>query len=100
MKLLTHEIGSLAKPPWLVKTSAGRPLDETDIEHARTWGEKVGVAGHEELVEALQRGEPTKAELGHWASSRGSSSVELRASITPASTSLSIPFGRSLRCVP
>ena len=26
VRFLTHEVGSLAKPPWLVKTSAGRPL--------------------------------------------------------------------------
>ena len=63
MKLLTHEIGSLAKPPWLVKTSAGTPLDESDVGHARTWGEKVGVDGYEELVESLQRGNPDK-EIG------------------------------------
>ena len=43
VKFLTHEVGSLAKPPWLVKTSAGKPLEESDIEHAREWGEKVGV---------------------------------------------------------
>ena len=43
MQFLTHEIGSLAKPPWLVKTSAGRPLDESDLQHAARWGEKVGV---------------------------------------------------------
>ena len=42
-KFLTHEIGSLAKPPWLVKTAQGRELDPGDIEHARSWGEKVGV---------------------------------------------------------
>src|SRR5206468_6142559 len=69
MNFLTHEIGSLAKPPWLVKTSAGPPLDESAVEHARTWGEKVGVDGHEELVETLQRGgELDKDELGRWAS--------------------------------
>ena len=42
---LTHEVGSLAKPPWLVKTSAGKPLEESDVEHAKTWGEKLGVDG-------------------------------------------------------
>jgi 5-methyltetrahydropteroyltriglutamate--homocysteine methyltransferase len=72
LKLLTHEIGSLAKPPWLVKASAGRPLDETDVEHARTWGQKVGVDGHEELVERLERvngsGSLDAHELGRWAS--------------------------------
>jgi 5-methyltetrahydropteroyltriglutamate--homocysteine methyltransferase len=68
MKLLTHEIGSLAKPPWLVKTSAGRPLDDSDVDHARRWGEKIGVEGHEELVEGLRQGRADTAELGHWAS--------------------------------
>ena len=69
MNFLTHEIGSLAKPPWLVKASAGRELDERDIEHARDWGEKVGVDGYDELVEVLQRGERLdKDELGRWAS--------------------------------
>jgi 5-methyltetrahydropteroyltriglutamate--homocysteine methyltransferase len=72
LKLLTHEIGSLAKPPWLVKASAGRPLDESDVEHARSWGEKVGVEGYEELVELLRRaggnGRLDTHELGHWAS--------------------------------
>ena len=68
MNLLTHEIGSLAKPPWLVKTSAGRPLDGSDFEHAQNWGEKVDVDGHEELVEKLRRGDADKDELGRWAS--------------------------------
>ena len=71
-RFLTHEIGSLAKPPWLVKTAQGRELDETDIEHARTWGERVGVEGHEELVEKLTTrgfGEAESAEeLARWAS--------------------------------
>jgi 5-methyltetrahydropteroyltriglutamate--homocysteine methyltransferase len=58
---LTHEIGSLAKPPWLTKTALGR-------EHARTWGEKVGVAGHEELVESLQRGDAELDEIARWSS--------------------------------
>ena len=42
LKFLTHEIGSLAKPPWLVKTSQGRKLEESDIEHARTLGREGG----------------------------------------------------------
>ena len=41
IKFLTHEVGSLAKPPWLVKTSAGKPLEESDVEHAQAWGEKL-----------------------------------------------------------
>jgi 5-methyltetrahydropteroyltriglutamate--homocysteine methyltransferase len=67
-KFLTHEIGSLAKPPWLTKSALGRELDESDIEHARTWGEKVGVDGHEELVEKLQTGGAELDELARWSS--------------------------------
>ena len=47
---------------------AGRELDESDIEHARTWGEKVGVEGHEELVESLQRGDAELEEIARWSS--------------------------------
>ena len=65
---LAHEIGSLAKPPWLVKTSQGRELDASDIEHARSWGEKVGVEGHEELVESLQKGGADPDEVARWSS--------------------------------
>ena len=43
IKFLTHEVGSLAKPSWLVKTSAGKPLEESDIEHAQAWGDKLEV---------------------------------------------------------
>jgi len=71
IKLLTHEIGSLAKPPWHVKTSAGRAVDESDFEHARSWGDRLGVDGHEELVELLQRTEPSDkrtAEVANWSS--------------------------------
>jgi 5-methyltetrahydropteroyltriglutamate--homocysteine methyltransferase len=68
VKFLEHEIGSLAKPPWLVKTSQGRELDEADIDHARTWGEQVGVEGHEELVELLRRGNADPADVANWSS--------------------------------
>jgi 5-methyltetrahydropteroyltriglutamate--homocysteine methyltransferase len=68
LNFLTHEIGSLAKPPWLVKTSQGRDLDPSDVEHARAWGEKVGVEGHEELVESLERGDADPDEVARWSS--------------------------------
>jgi 5-methyltetrahydropteroyltriglutamate--homocysteine methyltransferase len=68
VKFLTHEIGSLAKPPWLTKSALGRPLDEGDVEHARSWGEKVGVDGYEELVESLERGGASVDELARWSS--------------------------------
>ncbi len=39
--LLTHEIGSLAKPNWRVKALRGRPLQDEDVEEARTWLERL-----------------------------------------------------------
>ncbi len=68
MTFLTHEIGSLAKPPWLVKTSAGKDLEPSDIEHARAWGEKLGVEGHEELVELLEEPDRGAGEVARWSS--------------------------------
>ena len=68
LRLLTHEIGSLAKPPWLVKASAGSPLEEEDVEHARQWGERLQVSGHEQLVELLRSPKPDAEELGRWSS--------------------------------
>jgi 5-methyltetrahydropteroyltriglutamate--homocysteine methyltransferase len=67
-KFLSHEVGSLAKPVWLVKTAQGRELEPSDIDHARTWGEKVGVEGHEELVELLERGGADADEVARWSS--------------------------------
>jgi 5-methyltetrahydropteroyltriglutamate--homocysteine methyltransferase len=73
VRFLTHEIGSLAKPPWHVKTAAGRPLEESDVEHARSWGERLAVPGHEELVELLARpgdeGAARAREVARWSSS-------------------------------
>jgi 5-methyltetrahydropteroyltriglutamate--homocysteine methyltransferase len=72
VRFLTHEIGSLAKPPWHVRTAAGRPLEESDVEHARSWGKRLGVPGHEELVELLARGTANggapKDEVARWSS--------------------------------
>jgi 5-methyltetrahydropteroyltriglutamate--homocysteine methyltransferase len=70
VRFLTHEVGSLAKPPWLVKTSAGRPLEPADAEHAAVWGERLAVPGHEELVELLRRGPGVEHsdEIARWSS--------------------------------
>jgi len=70
IRLLTHEVGSLAKPPWLVKASAGRPLDAADADHAADWGERLAVPGHEELVELLRRGSAPEHvdEIARWSS--------------------------------
>jgi 5-methyltetrahydropteroyltriglutamate--homocysteine methyltransferase len=70
VRFLTHEVGSLAKPPWLVKTSAGRPLEPADAEHAALWGERLAVPGHEKLVELLRRGPGVEHadEIARWSS--------------------------------
>ena len=53
--LLSHEVGSLAKPGWRVSAYAGRPVQEKDIEAARTWGERLAVPDWQELVALLRR---------------------------------------------
>jgi 5-methyltetrahydropteroyltriglutamate--homocysteine methyltransferase len=63
IRFLTREIGSLGKPSWRVKTFAGRPLDESDIEQAERWGQRLGVENYEQLVELLRSGQFGKAEL-------------------------------------
>jgi 5-methyltetrahydropteroyltriglutamate--homocysteine methyltransferase len=72
--LLTHELGSLAKPNWRVKGAAGAPLDEADLEDARTWGERLHVDGYEGLVELLRQAPldaAQKAEVKRWSSVYG-----------------------------
>jgi len=68
MSFLTHEIGSLAKPPWLVKTNSGRPLTDADLEHARTWGRRLEVPDYDQLIELLRRDERDADEVARWAS--------------------------------
>jgi 5-methyltetrahydropteroyltriglutamate--homocysteine methyltransferase len=72
--LLTHEMGSLAKPGWRVKAYAGAPLEEVDVEEARAWGQRLEVSGHEELLDLLGRGPfdaRQKQEIREWSSRYG-----------------------------
>ena len=72
--LLTHELGSLAKPNWRVKAIAGRSIAEEDVNDARTWGERLDVEGHEELLGLLGKGTidaEDKAEIKRWSSRYG-----------------------------
>jgi 5-methyltetrahydropteroyltriglutamate--homocysteine methyltransferase len=72
--LLTHELGSLAKPNWRVKAIAGRPIEQEDIDDARAWGERLGVEGHQDLVSLLGKGSfeaEDKAEIKRWSSRYG-----------------------------
>jgi 5-methyltetrahydropteroyltriglutamate--homocysteine methyltransferase len=63
VRFLTREIGSLGKPSWRVKAFAGRPLEESDIEEARRWGQRLEVDGHEQLLEILGSGQFGVAQL-------------------------------------
>jgi len=67
VRFLTREIGSLGKPSWRVKTFAGRPLEERDLEEAERWGERLEVDGHEELVEGLRAGSLSREQVDDWA---------------------------------
>ncbi len=54
--LLTHEIGSLAKPNWRVKALRNRPLGEEDLEEARSWLERLDLkAEGEALMDLLAK---------------------------------------------
>ncbi len=69
--LLTHEVGSLDKPGWRVKAYAGKPLDDKDLEEARSWGERLQVPEYERLLDLLRHapfGKEQKAELQRWSS--------------------------------
>ncbi len=67
VRLLTREIGSLAKPSWRVKTFAGRPLEEVDIAEAERWGSRLEVEGHDELLEGLRSGSLSRDQVDGWA---------------------------------
>ncbi len=57
MKLLTHEIGSLAKPSWRVKPFRNIKLTDNDIENAKRWGEFLEIDERNELFEILSKRE-------------------------------------------
>jgi 5-methyltetrahydropteroyltriglutamate--homocysteine methyltransferase len=72
--LLTHELGSLAKPNWRVRAAAGRPVEEADVEDARAWGERLEVPDHEGLLDLLRRAPldaSGRAEVRRWGSRYG-----------------------------
>ncbi|MDQ3965934.1 MAG: hypothetical protein M3246_05715, partial [Actinomycetota bacterium] len=71
VRFVTREIGSLAKPGWRVKSIAGRPVEENDVEEARVWGNRLGIENVEELTEILRKGtsfsEEEKAKIQAYA---------------------------------
>src|SRR5205807_2900185 len=69
--LLTHEVGSLDKPGWGVKAYAGKPLDDKDLEEARSWGERLTVPEYPTLLDLLHHApfsKEQKAEIQRWSS--------------------------------
>ncbi|MEN3014778.1 MAG: hypothetical protein ABDH21_01775 [bacterium] len=56
MEILTHEIGSLAKPSWRVKPFRNIPLSEQDLQEAVNWAKKLQITHEvEELIEILKK---------------------------------------------
>lgn len=59
--MTTHEIGSLAKPEWRVKTARGSKLTPQDIADAEQWGRELGIdTAH--LLTLLKKTSHTKAD--------------------------------------
>lgn len=50
----TQEIGSLAKPRWRVRGYQGHEITEKEIAEAVNWGEKLGIANLEQLIQVLK----------------------------------------------
>jgi 5-methyltetrahydropteroyltriglutamate--homocysteine methyltransferase len=79
VRFLTREIGSLGKPPWRVKSFAGRPLEDSDLAEAERWGKRLEVDGYGELLELLRRGDFGDSELSQiddWAARYGLALLE------------------------
>lgn len=69
--LLTHEVGSLDKPGWRVKAYAGKPLSQTDLAEAASWGERLHVPNYGKLLDLLHAASFNKeqrVDIQHWSS--------------------------------
>lgn len=68
--LLTHEIGSLAKPEWRVKVALGKKITDEDIKDAVSWGKRFDI-DYDPLILLLQKKNPgtrDRNEIKKWAS--------------------------------
>ncbi len=65
----SQEIGSFSKPAWLVAAPKRGTATEKQLEHAASWGERLGIDGREDLIGLLREGnlKSRKAELRDWA---------------------------------
>ncbi len=76
--LITHEIGSLAKPEWRVKVGRNVPFTQKDIDDAALWGKRLGIY-HEPLLELLRKktlSQQEKEEVKKWSSIYGLRLIE------------------------
>lgn len=53
--LMTHDIGSLAKPSWKLKAFADLPLNEKDLAEAERWGIRLEIVERAELEQLLSK---------------------------------------------
>ncbi|NLI98341.1 hypothetical protein GX441_06745 [bacterium] len=53
--LLTHEVGSMAKPSWRVKPFRKIPLTDADLDEARDWGKRLDIEEIPLLLELLSK---------------------------------------------
>jgi len=67
MKLFpSQEIGSLAKPPWLVKATRGQRPSEADLAEIDRWAVRLGIEGTVELKALLASENPDRERVRDW----------------------------------
>lgn len=67
MKLFpTQEIGSLAKPGWLVKATRGQRPSEADLVEIDRWAERLGIEGTAELKALVTSEKPDRERVRDW----------------------------------
>jgi 5-methyltetrahydropteroyltriglutamate--homocysteine methyltransferase len=67
MKLFpTQEIGSLAKPGWLVKATRGQKPSDADLAELDRWAERLGIDGTSELKTVLASEHADKERVRDW----------------------------------
>lgn len=77
-QLITHEVGSLAKPEWRVRGVAGSKIRRKDVDEATIWGQRLQIDNNQ-LIDILSIAQKTggalspeqKREVRHWASIYG-----------------------------
>lgn len=63
----TQEIGSLAKPGWLVRATRGQRPTSADLAELDRWAERLGIEGADELRALLAADPPDRERIRDWA---------------------------------